>query len=142
MTRNKHYRHLLMREVEGREKLSLLNEDYSSNGPLNSNSVAACEVNGYHLTLKPCAFHTRQDCEAPFKRKLPSFCPWSIHPYTSSHSLPHRSFTREILYLSTYKSFLTSINTLLSVITVCGTMERFYSLILTSKTICKSISRT
>ena len=114
MRRNEHYRHLLMREVEGREELSLFNEDYSGNGPLTSNSLAACEVNGYHLTLKPCAFHTRQACEASFLRKLPSFCPWSIHPYTSSHSLPHRSFTREILHLSTYKSFLTSINTLLS----------------------------
>ena len=103
-----------MREVEGREELSLLNEDYSSNGPLNSNSLAACEVHGYHLTPKPCAFHTQQDCEAPFIRTLPSFRPWSIHPYTSSHSLPHPSFTREILDLSTYKSFLTSINILLS----------------------------
>ena len=132
-----------MREVEGREELSLLNKDHSSNGPLNSNSLAACEMNGYHLILKPCAFHTGQDCKAPFIRKRPSFCPWSIHPYTSSHSLPQRSFTREILDLSTYKSFLTSINTLLSSsYNHCGTMERFYSLILTSKTICKSISRT
>ena len=154
MKRNEHYRHLLMREVEGREELSLffffgelslLNEDYSSNGSLTSNSLAACEVNGYHLTLKSCAFHTRQDCEASFLRKLPSFCPWAIRPYTSSHSLPHRSFTHEKFYIfplinpSSPPSIHFSVP---HIITVCGTMERFYSLFLTSKAICKNISRT
>lgn len=125
--RNKHYRHLLMREVEGEQRNSTFGtRTTAATDPELKLCGSMWGVNGYHLTSSNLVHFTHgKTVKHPLhKGNSPSVHGQSILIFP--HILPHRSFTRDILHLSTYKSFLTSINTLLSVITVCGTMERFY----------------